>query len=292
MKTHLVLGGLVAVFALHSSEAGQPNYRTQTQNRNRQPQAESEESGGVRGFFRGVYGEIKEGGKVIAGGYREVRDGIKSKVRSDNDEPETRGRSRYGYQSPPQPPLRPSGVTRVPRDPAPAPRPSMASSPSRQDAGETRVSAQSPGPRTLPRQPVPSPEAAPLAQARREPVPAPAPPSVKPVSPPGAEVPARTAPEIVAPMRPDAPQAPIKDLAPAPKTDEAPTAPTEEAKPIARDEKGRPLPDKPDFPTATATKDSGVVLSPYPPYDLLDVKGMASGSLAKDPATGQVFRIP
>lgn len=47
-----------------------------------------------------------------------------------------------------------------------------------------------------------------------------------------------------------------------------------------------------DFPKASKTKKEGVVLSPYPPYDLLDVNGLDSGSLAKDPKTGQIFRVP
>lgn len=36
----------------------------------------------------------------------------------------------------------------------------------------------------------------------------------------------------------------------------------------------------------------GFVKSPYPPHRTLDVRGMPSGSLAKDPATGEIFRVP
>ena len=36
----------------------------------------------------------------------------------------------------------------------------------------------------------------------------------------------------------------------------------------------------------------GRVLSPYPPYQELDVTGLASGSLALDPTTDKVFEIP
>jgi hypothetical protein len=34
------------------------------------------------------------------------------------------------------------------------------------------------------------------------------------------------------------------------------------------------------------------VKSPFPPYGELDVTGLASGSLAKDPVSGKVFRVP
>ena len=47
-----------------------------------------------------------------------------------------------------------------------------------------------------------------------------------------------------------------------------------------------------DFKKATKTDKEGIVLSPYPPYDLLDITGLKSGSLAKDPKTGQIFRVP
>lgn len=37
---------------------------------------------------------------------------------------------------------------------------------------------------------------------------------------------------------------------------------------------------------------AGRVKSPYPPYRELDVSGLPSGSLAKDPVSGRIFRIP
>lgn len=37
---------------------------------------------------------------------------------------------------------------------------------------------------------------------------------------------------------------------------------------------------------------AGRVKSPYPPYNELDVTGLPSGSLATDPTTGKVFRVP
>ncbi|MFZ4764843.1 MAG: hypothetical protein ACOYMN_07785 [Roseimicrobium sp.] len=36
----------------------------------------------------------------------------------------------------------------------------------------------------------------------------------------------------------------------------------------------------------------GSVLSPYPPYRELDVTGLQSGTLANDPTTGKIFRVP
>lgn len=50
--------------------------------------------------------------------------------------------------------------------------------------------------------------------------------------------------------------------------------------------------DPKDIKTATRAKTPGRVKSPYPPYTELDVSGLNPGSLAKDPTTGKVFRIP
>jgi hypothetical protein len=55
---------------------------------------------------------------------------------------------------------------------------------------------------------------------------------------------------------------------------------------------GAPKVDTKDVKTATRAKTPGRVKSPYPPYSELDVSGLNSGSLAKDPTTGKVFRIP
>ncbi|MGC4016254.1 MAG: hypothetical protein QM755_17290 [Luteolibacter sp.] len=46
------------------------------------------------------------------------------------------------------------------------------------------------------------------------------------------------------------------------------------------------------YPTATKTANPDRVLSPYPPYNVIDVAGIKSGKLAKDPSTGEVFRVP
>ncbi|BCU76716.1 hypothetical protein [Luteolibacter sp. LG18] len=49
---------------------------------------------------------------------------------------------------------------------------------------------------------------------------------------------------------------------------------------------------KKSYPTATKTANPNRVLSPYPPYNVIDVEGIKSGKLAKDPSTGEVFRVP
>lgn len=49
---------------------------------------------------------------------------------------------------------------------------------------------------------------------------------------------------------------------------------------------------KGEIPTATKTGNPNRVKSPYPPHTELDVSGLPSGSLAKDPTTGEKFRVP
>ncbi len=46
-----------------------------------------------------------------------------------------------------------------------------------------------------------------------------------------------------------------------------------------------------DIPAATRSRPGRVKL-PFPPFSEIDVSGMPSGSLAKDPVSGRVFRIP
>ena len=47
-----------------------------------------------------------------------------------------------------------------------------------------------------------------------------------------------------------------------------------------------------DYPTAQRSTTPGQVISPYPPHNAIDVSGFASGSLVKDPNTGEIFRVP
>lgn len=308
MKTHFAISGLLAVFVLHSTNAAQPNIRTQSQNQDSERRAER--SGGIKGFFKGVVGEIREGGAVIGEGFRDVRDGIKSRINGDDNGGRNQAPPRYGYQSPPPPPIN-NGGNRPPRDPGPP------SGPNARGGSNAALPTSAPRERTIPRKPATppamtrQPEAVPPPAPRSSPKPRELAPEPRRDTPPAPEkvetptikktpvvnkTPEPSAPEIVTPrkqepMKQEIVPAPV-DASDPPAVENSPPAPQPEDKPVAEDRDGNPLPDKPDFPTATATKDPGIVLSPYPPYDTLDVKGMAPGSLARDPATGQIFRVP
>lgn len=60
----------------------------------------------------------------------------------------------------------------------------------------------------------------------------------------------------------------------------------------------KPTPDQAELPldqvpTAVRVGERpGRVKSPFPPYGDLDVSGMSSGSLARDPVSGKLFRVP
>ena len=47
-----------------------------------------------------------------------------------------------------------------------------------------------------------------------------------------------------------------------------------------------------NFPTGTLGSKPGRVVSPYPPHTELNVRGLPSGSLAVDPTTQKVFKVP
>jgi hypothetical protein len=47
-----------------------------------------------------------------------------------------------------------------------------------------------------------------------------------------------------------------------------------------------------DYPVAQRTEDPNQVLSPYEPFNVIDIEGFRSGQLAKDPSNGKIFRIP
>ena len=49
------------------------------------------------------------------------------------------------------------------------------------------------------------------------------------------------------------------------------------------------------YPTATSTADPDQVLSPYAPYNVIDISGpprFKSGQLARDPSNQKIFRVP
>lgn len=64
--------------------------------------------------------------------------------------------------------------------------------------------------------------------------------------------------------------------------DEQPPQPDNFQRPPARDQ----------YPTAERTDNPNQVLSPYAPYNVIDVEGFRSGQLAKDPSNGKIFRVP
>jgi len=46
------------------------------------------------------------------------------------------------------------------------------------------------------------------------------------------------------------------------------------------------------YPTATKTANPNQVLSPYEPFNVIDVEGFKTGQLARDPSNQKIFRIP
>ena len=51
-------------------------------------------------------------------------------------------------------------------------------------------------------------------------------------------------------------------------------------------------PTRDQYPVAERTENPDRVISPYSPYNVIDVQGFRSGQLAKDPSNGKIFRIP
>jgi hypothetical protein len=46
------------------------------------------------------------------------------------------------------------------------------------------------------------------------------------------------------------------------------------------------------YPWGRRTGTRGLVYSPYPPYNIVDVRGIPPGELVRDPSTGRIFRRP
>jgi hypothetical protein len=46
------------------------------------------------------------------------------------------------------------------------------------------------------------------------------------------------------------------------------------------------------YPTAERTANPDQVLSPYEPYNVIDVAGFKSGKLVRDPSNQKIFRVP
>lgn len=55
---------------------------------------------------------------------------------------------------------------------------------------------------------------------------------------------------------------------------------------------GTSTPGSSGYPLARRTSKPNQVLSPYPPYNVIDVTGFKSGDLARDPGNRKIFRVP
>jgi hypothetical protein len=54
-----------------------------------------------------------------------------------------------------------------------------------------------------------------------------------------------------------------------------------------------PAPTRPgEYPTARPTAKADEVVSPYEPYNIINVEGYKSGQLVRDPHNKQIFRVP
>jgi hypothetical protein len=59
--------------------------------------------------------------------------------------------------------------------------------------------------------------------------------------------------------------------------------------------KEEPLPPDPkldQYPMAEKTVNPNYVISPYAPYNVINVQDFRSGQLAMDPSTNKIFRVP
>lgn len=53
-----------------------------------------------------------------------------------------------------------------------------------------------------------------------------------------------------------------------------------------------PRPVNERYPVAERTANPNQVISPYAPFNVIDVTGFNSGQLARDPTNNEIFRIP
>ncbi|MCW1885224.1 hypothetical protein OKA04_10835 [Luteolibacter flavescens] len=78
---------------------------------------------------------------------------------------------------------------------------------------------------------------------------------------------------------------------PAPPVAPRPTSPRINPDVDVPDSSPAPAP-RPTYPDAKRTANPAQVISPYAPYNVIDVEGFKSGQLAKDPSNGKIFRVP
>ena len=68
---------------------------------------------------------------------------------------------------------------------------------------------------------------------------------------------------------------------------------TDPAAPAPTPDSPTPPPSRPgEYPTARSTADPNQVISPYEPFNVIDVEGFSSGQLARDPSNQKIFRVP
>lgn len=82
---------------------------------------------------------------------------------------------------------------------------------------------------------------------------------------------------------PYGPVSPYNDISPPPAPGfQPPVAPTPPAAP----------PSVGGYPTGRPTANPQEVLSPYEPYNVINVEGFKSGELVRDPSNRKIFRVP
>ncbi|TAE78123.1 MAG: hypothetical protein EAZ65_03060 [Verrucomicrobia bacterium] len=82
--------------------------------------------------------------------------------------------------------------------------------------------------------------------------------------------------------------APTSRPTPGPAPAPAPAPPLDSAAP----RQPQTTPTAPGYPFAKRTENPNRVVSPFAPYNVIDVEGFKSGALAKDPSNGKIFRVP
>jgi hypothetical protein len=172
-----------------------------------------------------------------------------------------------------------SSKPKAPAKPAPTTsKPSSKYTPPRIKPESAAPSIQS---KPAPQKPQEAPPA-PRSEPTPPPTPTYTPPAPTPDAPPALDNKPTPPPNTVASLNNTLPGTNTTELTPAPE----PTAPPQKT----------PAPSTPSsdgqFLVGKKTTSPGRVVSPYPPYQELDVTGLSSGSLALDPTTDKVFQIP
>lgn len=199
-------------------------------------------------------------------------------------------RTAPNYQSSPS-----SMPPSAPQDrPAPASKPDALKKPVTTATSKTSSSSKYTPPRIKPEVAAPKSEPKPSPQKVEEQPPAPTPTPTRtepaPYTPPSPQDSPSVidnkpseAPSKLAGLNSSQPNAGTSSTTPTPPVQETQSTPKET--PVSNSTSGQ-------FLIGKKTATPGRVISPYPPYQELDVSGLSSGSLALDPTTDKVFQIP